>query len=102
VAVCRYCGQQMKSADGCVVDDVVIEGVAYAPILYGSERGLRRVRHRCLDCDVLPGRVHHHGCDVECCPRCRGQSISCGCIWKGEEHLSEEWLEELEDRFARS
>ncbi|MGH8919215.1 MAG: hypothetical protein ACRD0H_12960, partial [Actinomycetes bacterium] len=53
----------------------------------------------CGDCNVLPGAVHHHGCDAERCPACRRQSISCGCVWAGEEHLGEDWVEEMAGRF---
>jgi hypothetical protein len=34
---------------------------------------------RCGDCAVLPGGVHHFGCDIEECPRCHGQLITCEC-----------------------
>jgi hypothetical protein len=36
---------------------------------------------------------------MEACPACGRQSISCGCVWAGEEHLSEDWIEDLEERF---
>ena len=63
------------------------------------EPGMKRNKNRCHDCRAVPGAVHHHGCDMERCPACGEQSISCGCVWAGEEHLDEDWLEEMEERF---
>jgi hypothetical protein len=99
MAICNYCGLDMTEADGCTDDPIVIEEMSYEPIRFGREPGMRRVTKRCHDCQVVPGRVHHHGCDTERCPACGRQSISCGCIWAGEEHLNEDWIEELEERF---
>src|SRR5262245_45449915 len=33
----------------------------------------------CPDCHTQPGHLHDRGCDVEQCPSCGGQLISCCC-----------------------
>jgi hypothetical protein len=35
----------------------------------------------CHDCGIVDGLIHAEGCDMERCPRCYGQLISCGCLW---------------------
>jgi hypothetical protein len=34
---------------------------------------------RCHDCGARPGQLHKEGCDVERCPGCGFQRITCGC-----------------------
>ena len=36
---------------------------------------------RCHDCNIVNemGNLHHFGCDIEKCPHCGGQLISCNC-----------------------
>jgi len=34
----------------------------------------------CHDCSVKYGQNHKPGCDMERCPRCGEQLISCGCL----------------------
>jgi len=33
----------------------------------------------CHDCSAIQGQYHCSGCDVEQCPRCKGQRLGCGC-----------------------
>lgn len=47
-------------------------------VRFGQERPKWRGA-TCGDCGVLRGGLHHLGCDVQQCPLCRGQMLSCGC-----------------------
>jgi len=37
---------------------------------------------RCHDCNAKEGQYHELGCDMERCPFCGGQLISCDCCYK--------------------
>jgi len=76
----------MLDSISCNLDPFIIAGKIYEPIPWGKERRFRRVpgRPSCPDCGTPPGAVHHHGCDVEECPVCRGQAIGCSCDERGE------------------
>ena len=47
-------------------------------IPWGKERGWA-ARARCGDCGVVRGGFHHPGCDIQRCPLCCGQMMSCDC-----------------------
>ena len=94
MTICKYCYGEMTEVDGCVKipfrykDKKVLQ-----PMKFGSNReGLyikKEIKEegieRCGDCACKIGNYHHSGCDIERCPRCDGQAISCDCKMEGEE-----------------
>lgn len=74
------CEQDMLEADSCVLREFHRGPQRFALIPFGSERP-RWSGKRCGDCNVKHGGYHHLGCDVARCPACRGQQITCGCVF---------------------
>lgn len=72
MTTCALCKQEMTTGASCSVSALHQQGVA---------RALSIARRRCGDCGVDPGGFHHLGCDMQRCPACRGQLISCGCTF---------------------
>lgn len=77
MATCDLCKQDMLKAKACKGDRMVRfpDGARLAVIPHDPDAD-----GPCGDCGVAPGGVHHSGCDMERCPRCQGQLISCACF----------------------
>ena len=89
MAVCKLCEKEMLEGSSCLPSKlrwIPKRGrvVDYERIRNGEEKRYGAVEpDRCHDCSVMPGGYHHPGCDVEECPRCGGQLISCFCHGSG-------------------
>jgi hypothetical protein len=72
----------MRHGASCEDVPIRIADIERDPVRWGDERGYEWWDRstRCGDCGVGRGGVHHHGCDLEQCPACDGQLISCGCL----------------------
>jgi len=80
MALCEDCGKDMrKETDSCtknrLKDDETGEALLRNTTYFD-------VNERCHDCNILnkQGNIHHLGCDMERCPKCGLQLISCGCF----------------------
>ena len=88
MAICPHCNKEMLAADGC--DDFPVtysDNVTLDRVPYGQETradwGI--CGEHCPDCNAKLGHPHHWGCDVEECPRCHNQMITCSCTLYGED-----------------
>jgi hypothetical protein len=74
MAICTTCDEDMELGVSCTlrVYDDFTDGVTRRRIANGS-------RQRCGDCGTPPRGMHHPGCDLERCPACGRQALTCGC-----------------------
>jgi hypothetical protein len=69
-----------EGADITMKDGRVLPRVRYGeePDDWGADR------HPCRDCRVVKGQYHVAGCEVERCPSCGEQFMSCSCELAGD------------------
>ena len=91
-----------KIAEAQEITTYTIDDKEYPRIRYGDEKDDWGAGKRpCHDCSVVKGLFHVVGCDVERCPLCGGQVISCDCPYDGDdEEVDAEYenLDKVEER----
>lgn len=98
MAICPFCLTDMLSGRSCTVDALHYDGRRFALPPVGRHPRDVVVAGRCGDCGVERGGLHHLGCDLQACPRCRGQLLSCGCRFDEDgDAWDDEWDDDIVD-----
>lgn len=81
LAYCPICKRSMKDASSCIATRIEYDdGVIFDAVPFGEETsGAVAGAVTCPDCGVKTGGLHHFGCEIEECPRCRGRLVLCHC-----------------------
>jgi hypothetical protein len=82
MAKCRDCKKEMLKVTSCDKPMLIICKDGEECETLKRDTAYFDVNSHCHDCDIenKVGNLHHFGCDMERCPKCGGQLISCGCF----------------------
>lgn len=73
-------GWPEKIVKAQAISSYTLRGKSFSRVRYGSEADdWGADKSPCHDCAVIKGEFHVPDCDVEECPSCGGQLISCDC-----------------------
>jgi hypothetical protein len=78
MAICEHCKQDMLKVDSC--NPHTYSEIKDGPRVEPSREHFDEPAGRCHDCNIVHGNLHHPGCDVERCPKCEGQLLTCECL----------------------
>ena len=79
-SICGWCNEEMSNMEIETCKGNVFVEYPDGLKLVSSNYHFSEPSGRCHDCNIKHGGKHHPGCDVERCPKCEGQLISCGCL----------------------